>query len=150
MRYPKIFAAICALALCGCITVPEGTSDAFGANARILEIVAADQEGELSERAAFDASLKRAERERLFAEMLANTLESLDAESTATLTTDFVAYGFEVEKSINAFDAPLDTWAKRGAERAKWTRQAIANAKATLDALKSAQITPGAPADVPQ
>lgn len=136
-------ALVAALALTtGCITVPDGTDEAFAANGRILEIVAVDQERELAERAAFDATLKQLERERLFGEWLDNIADDLsETTDTARLRPEFVAYGFRVEQAIKDFDKPLDTWARRGAERAKWTRQAIRNQSDTLDALRAAQIT---------
>lgn len=143
LRILGIVAALAAaIAVSGCITVPAGTDEAFAADARILEIVAADQEQELAERAPDDATRKRIERERLYGEWLDNLQDDLaETTDTARLRPAFVEYGFLVEQSIREFDRPLDTWAARGAERAKWIRQSIANKRQTLDALRAAQIT---------
>ena len=144
-RFAAIFAALALLA--GCAAVPDGTDAALVATSNVVGIVQQDQELETAEQRAFFEGLKQAERERLFSEQFDAVLGSIAITSdTASLKPEFVAYSHAVLGKIGAFDAPLDRWQARGAERAKRLGQVRAMQTGTIDALANSSILPPATA----
>lgn len=131
-----------AMLLSGCITVPAGTEKAFDANSVLVLEIAKDQEIETEEQGVFFAGLKSVRRSELFGEMFDAVAADLsETTDTLALRPEFIAYGFEVEGKIRAFDSPLDRWQARGKARAALAREAAKNSADTLAALKAAQIT---------
>lgn len=126
--------------LSGCITVPAGYEPATTHNAAIIDIVTDDVRSIAAEQAPFFATLKDGERTRLFGEMFDAVAGDLSETSdTTTLRPAFIAYGKAVDETAAAFDKPLDLWLSRLAENERRLRDAAANERAILEAMKAAQ-----------
>lgn len=132
-------ATMVAIALTGCVTVPDGLPQALAAQNTLNDSNARDEASARAELDAYFGKLSAGERTRLFGEQYDWTLqEAAKTSDTLKLRDRFITRAGETEASIAAFDKPFATWHARSVQREKNSRDAITMSNETLAALRYA------------